>query len=128
MNIAVTKGIKVTVSTSYESAYSDPTKNMYLFSYHIRIENIGDEIVQLMKRHWFITDSNGMRREVLGEGVVGRQPVFYPEDFHEYDSACDLQTEMGTMHGTYLMRELKTNKYFTVNIPMFHMIAPQKMN
>ena len=81
-----------------------------------------------MKRHWFIIDSNGQKRQIEGKGVIGKQPILYPDDFHQYESACDLNSEIGTMYGYYQMRIIDSNKHFLVDIPLFKMAAPQKLN
>lgn len=72
-----------------------------MFSYHIRIENVGSETVQLMTRHWDIWDSIGEATEVDGEGVVGEQPVLQPGAVHEYESFCILKSPSGWMEGRY---------------------------
>lgn len=128
MEVTTTNNIRISVISSYEEEYSNPEQQIFIFSYRIKIENLGEEIVQLMKRHWYITDSNGIKREVVGDGVIGKQPILYPDDFHEYQSACDLNTDFGSMKGQYLMRNLKTNEHFSVDIPEFKMTAPQKLN
>jgi ApaG protein len=99
-----------------------------MFAYKINIENLTDYSVQLMRRHWFIFDSNGTRREVEGEGVVGQQPVIDPGQSHEYVSGCNLKTDMGKMEGSYEMRRLVDDEEFEVIVPNFNMIAPYKLN
>src|SRR6267378_4381961 len=96
----VTKGIKVTVSTKFQEGYSRPDQNDFLFSYRINIQNNSDYTVQLLSRHWSIFDSCGEFREVKGEGVVGQQPVLAPGEHYEYESACNLTTDMGKMKGS----------------------------
>ena len=82
----------------------------------------------LLARHWFIFDSNGAKREVEGEGVIGQQPVIEPGQSHEYVSGCNLKTDMGSMKGEYKMSRLIDNSIFNVIIPEFYMIAPYRMN
>ncbi len=84
--------------------------------------------VKLLRRHWYIVDSNGAYREVEGEGVVGKQPILEPGASHQYISACSLRSDMGKMHGNYLMENLYNKKLFRVAIPEFQMIAPFKGN
>ncbi len=124
----VTRHIKVSVETFYQKEYSDPFKEEYMFAYRITIENEGESTVKLLRRHWFIWDANNTTREVEGEGVVGVQPIIVPGGRYQYVSGCHLKTEIGKMHGKYLMRQLKDGKQFYVNIPVFEMITPQKLN
>ena len=81
-----------------------------------------------MRRHWFIVDALGQKREVEGEGVVGEQPVLQAGESYEYISGCDLKTDIGKMYGSYLMVNLFDGKLFQVEIPEFFMTAPLKMN
>ncbi len=128
MEIAVTKGITVAVETNYLPHHSDPRENRYIFGYHIMIENGSQHTVQLLRRHWFITDAAAQLREVEGEGVVGEQPIIPPGERYEYASYCDLSTEIGKMRGNYLMSREEDELLFEVEIPEFKMIAPSKLN
>src|SRR5205085_2940453 len=87
-----TRAIKVTVRPFYLEQHSSPDENHYVWAYHVRIENVGAETVQLRNRHWRITDSLGRLQEVRGPGVVGEQPVLGPGENFEYTSSCPLQT------------------------------------
>jgi len=98
-----TRGVKIEVESRYIREKSDPLQNRWLFAYDIRISNGGDEIVQLLNRHWIITDANGQVEEVKGPGVVGNQPVLAPGESFEYTSFCPLKTPFGTMEGSYEM-------------------------
>ena len=124
----VTEGIKISVETKFQPDHSDASVSMYLFSYRISIENCGETTVKLMRRRWLIYDANGLVREVEGDGVVGQQPVLQPGAVHEYSSACDLTTEIGKMHGTYLMEREDTKERFYVNIPEFRLVVPHRLN
>src|SRR5690606_30825577 len=104
MTTQITEGIKVSVEPVFKSAYSDPTNGHFLYSYKVRIENIGEHSIQLLRRHWYIYDSCRGTREVQGEGVVGLQPVILPGEHHEYVSGCHLNTDIGSMWGSYTMR------------------------
>ena len=128
METAITNDIRVTVEVIYQPSYSKPMKNEFVFAYRITIENIGNQVVQLMRRHWFIWDSNAVQREVEGVGVVGDQPVLNPGQSYQYVSGCPLVTEMGTMEGFYTMKYIETAKEFDVQVPRFQMIAPFKNN
>ena len=124
----ITEGVKVSVETVYQSEYSNPAQEHFMFAYKITIENLSDYTVQLMRRHWYIFDSNGTLREVEGKGVVGEQPVIEPGESHEYVSGCNLKTDMGSMKGSYLMRRLMDNQTIRVNIPEFQLVAPYRLN
>ena len=125
---AVTSGIKISVVTEYQSSYSSPLQEHYVFTYRIKIENNSEHTVQLLRRQWFIFDSNATVREVEGEGVIGLQPVLEPGETHEYVSGCNLKTSIGKMLGTYLMEKLIDGKQFHVEIPEFNLIVPYRLN
>ena len=99
-----------------------------MFAYRVTIENHNPFSIQLLRRHWFIFDSNGEHKEVEGEGVIGIQPILQPSENYQYVSGCNLKTEMGKMHGTYLMENQNNKERFYVNIPSFDMIVPFKNN
>jgi ApaG protein len=124
----ISEGVKISVETFYQQDYSNPLQSEFMFAYRITIENANGFPVKLLSRHWYIFDSDGEYREVEGEGVVGMQPVINGHDEYQYVSGCNLHTEMGRMHGTYLMENLHTKQTFEVNIPAFEMITPFKYN
>jgi ApaG protein len=124
----ISEGIEISVETFYQPDYSNPVSGEYMFAYRITIENRNNFPVKLHRRHWYITDSNGSNREVEGEGVVGVQPTLQSGERYQYVSGCNLRSEMGNMHGTYLMENLHNKTTFDVNIPVFEMIVPFKMN
>ncbi len=128
MVTAITKGVKVIVETYYQEDYSRPLDNEFTFAYQITIENNSNHTIQLLRRHWYILDSNGTLREVEGEGVIGQQPVIEPDGTHQYVSGCHLKTDIGKMYGTYMMTRLSDGRYFEVDIPEFVMVAPCKLN
>ncbi|OIW17735.1 hypothetical protein TanjilG_29085 [Lupinus angustifolius] len=100
---ATTLGIKVQVRSVYIESRSQPSKGLYFFAYRIRITNNSDQPVQLLKRHWIITDANGKTENVRGIGVVGEQPTILPGTSFEYSSACPLSTPSGRMEGDFEM-------------------------
>ena len=104
MSNAVTRGVRVRVRSQYVPEQSDPSEPRWFFAYEVRIENLGDEPVQLLSRHWVITDANGRVEHVRGPGVVGEQPRLGPGQGFRYTSACPLPTPVGTMHGSYEMQ------------------------
>jgi ApaG protein len=124
----ITEGIKVSVETFYQPDYSNIINNEFMFAYKITIENNNPFPVKLLRRHWHIYDSNGVLKEVEGEGVVGVQPQINPTDFYQYISGCNLRTEIGKMNGSYLMLNLHSKKTFNVTIPSFNMVVPFKLN
>lgn len=124
----ITNGVKVSVETFFQSDYSNPLKGEYVFAYRITIENKSTLAVKLIRRHWFIYDAIGERREVDGEGVVGEQPEIAPGGMHQYVSGCHLKSSAGKMHGTYLMERKPDNMLFEVRIPVFHLVADFLLN
>ncbi len=124
----ITEGVKVSVETIYQPEYSNPANDHFMFAYKVNIENMGSYAVRLMSRHWFIFDSNGAKREVEGEGVVGLQPIINPGESHIYVSGCNLKTDVGSMQGKYLMNRLIDDAAFEVDIPEFQLIAPYRLN
>lgn len=95
--------MRVQVDARFSPEHSDPRKREWFFLYTIRIENEGQEAVQLVNRHWVITDANGHVDEVRGPGVVGKQPLLRNGESFEYTSGCPLKTPFGSMRGTYEM-------------------------
>jgi len=100
---AVTRGVRVQVLSEYAPERSDPGRNQWFFLYTITITNDGGETVQLLTRHWIITDAENKVEEVRGPGVVGKQPILKPGESFEYTSGCPLTTPFGLMEGTYQM-------------------------
>jgi ApaG protein len=100
---AVTRGIRVQVAARYSPDHSHPSSSRWFFLYTVTIANQGDETVQLVSRHWIITDAAGQVEEVRGPGVVGQQPVLEPGQSFEYTSGCPLSSPYGAMRGTYQM-------------------------
>ena len=110
-------------STAMASDRSQPFQNQWFFHYTVRISNEGDETVQLLSRHWFITDGAGQVEEVRGPGVVGEQPVLSPGESFEYTSGCALKTSTGSMRGTYQM-VTEGGTHFDVEIAPFTLAEP----
>ena len=120
---AVTNNVRVEVDSQYAPEHSRPFQNQWFFHYTVRITNEGDEPVQLISRHWMITDATGHTREVKGPGVVGEQPVLAPGESFNYTSGCDLTTSSGVMRGTYQMVD-DDGAYFDVEIAPFALHEP----
>jgi ApaG protein len=113
-----TDGIQITVTPVFVPEQSNPSAGQFLFAYHVEIRNGGTDRVQLLSRHWIITDGNQEVQEVKGDGVVGKQPVLDPGQEFAYTSACPLTTPTGNMRGTYLMTD-SSGRQFRVKIPLF---------
>ena len=118
-----TREVMVRVSVSFLPEQSEPAKGRWFWAYHIRIENEGAQAVQLLTRHWTITDGRGGRHEVRGEGVVGDQPVIEPGQSYDYVSGCPLHTPTGAMEGSYHM-VAEDGSSFDAAIPRFALIGP----
>ena len=119
-----TNGITVNVRAQYQLENSMPWLNRYLFSYNIVIENGSDKTVQLISRHWHIINGIGEVKEVVGEGVVGLQPIIEPGYAFQYDSYCLLPTAIGRMYGTYqLVHPDGKIEGFDIQIPEFKLEA-----
>jgi ApaG protein len=119
---AETHGVNVQVVTSYLPEHSEPP-GRYVWAYMIRIENKSPHTVQLMSRHWLITDAQGRVEEVSGPGVIGEQPVLRPGDVHTYSSGCPLPTPSGWMKGSYRMK-VEGGDPFDAQIPEFSLDLP----
>jgi ApaG protein len=120
---ATTRGIVVSVEPTYLDARSSPDDSQYFWAYRVIIENQGRETVQLLNRHWMISNSRGELTEVKGPGVVGEQPVLKPGERHEYTSGAPLDTPSGMMGGSYQM-ESETGERFDIEIPTFSLDRP----
>lgn len=128
MSSKISDGVSINVETYYQPEYSNPVNQEFVFAYRITISNKNSFPVKLLRRKWHILDSNGYHKEVEGEGVVGVQPVIAPQSNYQYISACNLKTEMGRMHGHYILENVMTKRTFSVNIPSFFLEAPLKLN
>ena len=100
---AVTNSVRVEVESQYAPEHSHPFQHKWFFHYTVRISNEGPDTVQLLTRHWIITDATGHTEEVKDKGVVGKQPVLRPGESFEYTSGCNLETSTGVMRGSYQM-------------------------
>lgn len=119
----VTENIRITVASTYLDDRSSPDEHSFAFAYEVSIANQGHGRVQLMRRHWIITDGDGEVREVEGPGVVGEQPVLEDGQTHRYTSGAVLRTPVGTMEGSYEMRE-PDGRVFRAIIPRFALQKP----
>lgn len=119
----LTNGVRVTVEPHYLEDESDPDRERFFWAYEIEIGNEGLASVQLLARHWRITDGNGRVENVRGLGVVGEQPRIDPGDSFSYTSGCPLTTPSGFMVGSYRMVG-EDGEEFTVDIPAFSLDLP----
>jgi ApaG protein len=120
---ATTDGITIRVAPNFLEEQSVVAQGRWFWSYHIRIENHGDEAAQLLTRHWKITDGRGQVSHVDGDGVVGEQPVLEPGGSHDYVSGCPLPTPSGCMEGHFRFIREDGNS-FLAQIPRFQLNAP----
>jgi ApaG protein len=128
MTDTITRGVRVIVQPRYVPEQSEPSKSHYLFAYHVTIRNEGETTVQLLSRHWIITDGEGKSEEVRGPGVVGHQPTLKPGEKFEYTSGCPLNTPVGTMHGSYQMVVAGADEAFDAYIEPFRLAVPRLLN
>ena len=120
---ATTRGITVRVAVNYLADQSEPRRGRWFWAYHIRLENGGHGTVQLVTRHWTITDGRGSIAEVRGDGVVGDQPMIEPGGSYDYVSGCPLTTPSGAMEGSFGMVG-EDGAGFDVAIPRFALLSP----
>ncbi len=124
----ISNGIKVSVQVRFKEEYSEPDKRYFVFFYRISVENDNDFEVQLVRRHWDIFDSNGINTVVEGEGVVGEKPILAPGELFAYESACNLESGLGRMSGSFQMMRTENGELFQVKIPKFSLEAPYLLN
>jgi ApaG protein len=120
---ATTRDIRVSVEPNFLDKDSAPSQDYYFWSYTVEIANGGSTTVQLLSRHWRITDSEGRTQEVRGAGVVGEQPTLEPGESFRYTSGAPLRTPSGIMLGWYKM-EAEDGETFDVEIPAFSLDSP----
>lgn len=128
MDISIKNKIDVTVKTSFNQLQSQVENNYFVFNYHVTILNKSNKTVQLLSRKWEITDSSGETKIVVGEGVVGEQPIIFPNLSYDYFSACVLQTGFGKMEGSYIFEDQESMEVFELLIPSFHFVLPWILN
>ena len=123
--MASTRGIAVRVEPTYLESRSSPDSSQYFWAYRVIIENQGWETVQLLSRHWMITNARGELTEVKGPGVVGEQPLLKPGESFEYTSGAPLNTPSGMMGGAYQM-QTDNGECFDIEIPTFSLDCPNQ--
>lgn len=118
-----TRDITVSVDPLFLEDESDPDAGLYFWAYHVVISNNGEDTVQVVSRHWRITNAMGVLQEVRGEGVVGEQPVLGPGETFEYTSGTPLSTTSGIMGGSYQVTS-SNGEAFDIDIPTFSLDSP----
>ncbi|MEM6299358.1 MAG: Co2+/Mg2+ efflux protein ApaG [Bacteroidota bacterium] len=125
--VSITQGIRVSVFPKFLPEYSTPAKQHFVFSYQVLLENQSDAAVKLLKRRWHVIDGLGENQFVEGAGVVGEQPVLAPQGAFDYTSGVQLQSQMGKMYGNYIMQRLSDEVRFSIKIPEFILVTPDRM-
>jgi len=120
-----TNAIRVSVNPTFLEDQSSPTDDHYVWAYHVRIQNGGAQTVQILNRHWRITDAMGRQQEVKGRGVVGEQPVLKPGESYEYTSGVPLTTPSGIMFGSYEVDD-GSGGTMQIAIPAFSLDSPHQ--
>ena len=128
MTQQVTKGIKISVETFFEGMFYKNYKLHFAYAYRISIENQGNDAVQLKSRYWKIKDALNDPETVVGDGVIGKQPIIQPGGRHSYQSGCLLTGAFGSMHGHYNMINIANKAEFKVTIPSFQLSATYALN
>lgn len=123
-----TRGIRIQVRPRHLPEQSEPARNHWLFAYHVTVTNEGPDPVQLMSRHWVITNGEGKVEDVRGPGVVGQQPVLKPGEEFQYTSGCPLDTPVGAMHGEFTLVNIASGENFEAKIDPFRLAVPSALN
>ena len=126
MEPRIIKDVVISTETFYQQY--DKDEKAYMFSYRIRIENLGTETLQLMTRYWEISDGLNWRREVSGEGVIGEQPILHPAEIYSYDSWCPSPSLITYMKGYYIFRNTRTEEMIKAEVPQMNFIVPDVLN
>ena len=124
----ITKGIKISIKTTFNDLVYRGHQQYYSFSYYVSIENNSKDTVKLLERFWTIFDSLNDIEYVEGEGVVGETPVLNPNETYNYKSNCFLLSTTGAMKGNYKMINFDTSEEFLVTIPTFQLTTAPTLN
>lgn len=127
MSSNIIKDISIEADSTYIESNSNPVKSRFVFAYTITITNRGSLDVQLLHRHWLITDANGKIHEVNGEGVVGKQPLIRTGEIFSYSSWTAIETPTGVMQGSYHMRS-ELGEEFNTPVPAFSLAMPKALH
>ena len=126
-SIQTTENIQIAVEPQYLPEESQPADSFWVFTYEVVVTNIGPQTVQLLSRHWIITDADGKEEHVRGPGVVGKTPILQEGESFSYTSFCPLPTQLGTMHGTYQFRR-EDGSVFDATIAPFVLSTSNSLN
>ena len=126
-SIQTTENIQIAVEPQYLPEESEPADSFWVFTYDVVVTNMGPKTVQLLSRHWIITDADGKEEHVRGPGVVGKTPILREGDSFSYTSFCPLPTQLGTMHGTYQFRR-EDGSVFDATIAPFVLSTSHSLN
>lgn len=119
----ITQDVDITVWPEFIDSKLNPIENLFIWAYHVRIQNKSDEPIKLLSRYWRIVDANGIIQEVSGEGVIGEQPKILPQASYQYSSGVHLQSPSGIMMGHYQMQK-DDGIIFNAKIPHFSLDVP----
>ncbi|MEZ4814137.1 MAG: Co2+/Mg2+ efflux protein ApaG [Bdellovibrionota bacterium] len=122
-----TRGVKISVWPAFDEENTKRNNAIFVYSYTVKIENNGKDMVQLLNRHWIIRDAFGQVDEVKGPGVIGKQPILQPGENFEYTSFCPLKTPTGSMEGSFEMRD-SLNQKFEAAIGRFELKSAMLQN
>ena len=118
-----TNGIDVSVVPEYLVEHSDSATHQFVWAYHVAIKNSSNHSIQILSRHWKITDSNGLKQEIVGEGLVGRKPILRPGEAFDYSSGTPLKTPSGFMSGQFHAISEACGR-FKIEVPAFALDGP----
>lgn len=122
--VAVTENISVTVWPEFIDSKSSVIGDLFIWAYHVRIDNNRNDSIKLVSRYWRIIDEKGIVQEVNGEGVVGEQPIIVPGANYQYSSGVHLRYPSGIMMGKYQVKKVESNEVFDIVIPTFSLDVP----
>ncbi len=125
---ATTENIEITVWPEFLDSKSGVVGDLFVWAYHVRIDNKGADSVQLLNRYWRIIDEKGVVQEINGEGVIGEQPTIASGGVYQYSSGVHLRYPSGIMSGKYQMQKIENNKVFDALIPTFSLDVPSIKN
>jgi ApaG protein len=122
------QAVNIDVSTKYLGKQQKGQHgDVCVFSYTVNITNNGEHAIKLLSRYWLITNGNGEKVEVKGDGVVGETPTIAPSETYSYTSASMLKTQVGTMEGFYYFEDHQQS-HFKAPIPVFSLNVPNSVH
>lgn len=121
--VAITNDVQITVWPEFLDSKSSILGDLFIWAYHVRVDNNSNEPIKLINRYWRIIDEKGSVQEVTGEGVIGEQPSIAPDASYQYSSGVHLRHHSGIMTGHYQMQK-NSGEIFNVKIPAFSLDVP----